>query len=103
MVLSGEVDRYEGKVRIDLAEFSRRDLSGYLRVNDNFARHLDKVLGPEDLVWVHDYHLLPLAAALTATSSPPARALAPFSGTETRFETTISWPTAILPAPAALL
>ena len=50
--------------RIDLAEFSRRDLSGYLRVNDNFARHLDKVLGPDDLVWVHDYHLLPLAKAL---------------------------------------
>src|SRR6202163_4905368 len=24
--------------RIDLAEFSRRDLSGYLRVNDHFAR-----------------------------------------------------------------
>ena len=35
--------------RIDLAEFSRRDLSGYLRVNDNFAHHLDKVLGPDDL------------------------------------------------------
>jgi trehalose 6-phosphate synthase len=50
--------------RIDLAEFSRRDLSGYLRVNDNFARHLDKVLGPDDLVWVHDYHLMPLAKAL---------------------------------------
>jgi len=50
--------------RIDLAEFSRRDLTGYLRVNDNFARHLDKVLGPDDLVWVHDYHLLPLARAL---------------------------------------
>ena len=50
--------------RIDLAEFSRRDLSGYLRVNDNFARHLDKVLGPNDLVWVHDYHLLALAKAL---------------------------------------
>ena len=31
--------------RIDLAEFSRRDLTGYLRVNDNFARHLDKALG----------------------------------------------------------
>ena len=50
--------------RIDLAEFSRRDLSGYLRVNDNFARHLDQVLGPNDLVWVHDYHLLPLAKSL---------------------------------------
>ncbi|HMI10273.1 MAG TPA: alpha,alpha-trehalose-phosphate synthase (UDP-forming) [Bradyrhizobium sp.] len=50
--------------RIDLAEFSRRDLSGYLRVNDHFARELHNVLGPEDLVWVHDYHLMPLAKAL---------------------------------------
>jgi trehalose 6-phosphate synthase len=50
--------------RVDLAEFSRRDLSGYLRVNDHFARELHKVLGPDDLVWVHDYHLLPLARRL---------------------------------------
>jgi trehalose 6-phosphate synthase len=50
--------------RVDLAEFSRRDLSGYLRVNDHFARELHEVLGPDDLVWVHDYHLMPLARAL---------------------------------------
>jgi trehalose 6-phosphate synthase len=50
--------------RVDLAEFSRRDLSGYLRVNDHFARELHEVLGPDDLVWVHDYHLMPLAKAL---------------------------------------
>jgi trehalose 6-phosphate synthase len=50
--------------RVDLAEFSRRDLTGYLRVNDHFARELDKVLGPDDLIWVHDYHLMPLAKAL---------------------------------------
>ena len=50
--------------RVDLAEFSRRDLSGYLRVNDHFARELHEVLGPDDLVWVHDYRLIPLAKAL---------------------------------------
>ena len=50
--------------RVDLAEFSRRDLSGYLRVNDYFARALDEVLEPDDLVWVHDYHLMPLGKAL---------------------------------------
>ncbi len=50
--------------RVDLAEFSRRDLSGYLRVNDHFARELHKILKPDDLVWVHDYHLIPLAKAL---------------------------------------
>jgi trehalose-6-phosphate synthase len=35
-----------------------------LRGNDNFARELDEVLKPDDLVWVHDYHLMPLAKAL---------------------------------------
>jgi trehalose 6-phosphate synthase len=52
--------------RVDLAEFSRRDLTGYLRVNDHFAAHLVNVLKPDDLVWVHDYHLIPLAKALRA-------------------------------------
>jgi len=50
--------------RLDLAEFSRRDLSGYLRVNEHFADELVKVLKPDDIVWVHDYHLIPLAKAL---------------------------------------
>jgi trehalose 6-phosphate synthase len=50
--------------RIDLTEFSRRDLSGYFRVNAHFAKELSKVLRPDDVVWVHDYHLIPLAAEL---------------------------------------
>jgi trehalose 6-phosphate synthase len=50
--------------RLDLAEFSRRDLSGYMRVNERFAEELHKLLRIEDIVWVHDYHLLPLAKAL---------------------------------------
>ena len=52
--------------RLDLAEFTRRDLSGYLRVNAHFADELAKVLQPDDIVWVHDYHLIPLAKALRA-------------------------------------
>jgi trehalose 6-phosphate synthase len=52
--------------RFDQAEFSRRDLSGYMRVNEHFANELDKLLRPDDLVWVHDYHLIPLAKALRA-------------------------------------
>ena len=52
--------------RLDLAEFSRRDMTGYLRVNDHFADELVKVLKPDDIVWVHDYHLIPLARALRA-------------------------------------
>ncbi len=50
--------------RLDLAEFSSRDLSGYMRVNDQFAEQLHKVLQPDDVIWVHDYHLIPLARAL---------------------------------------
>jgi trehalose 6-phosphate synthase len=52
--------------RLDLAEFSRRDLTGYLRVNEHFADEMVKVLKPDDIVWVHDYHLIPLAKALRA-------------------------------------
>ena len=50
--------------RLDLAEFARRDLSGYFRVNDHFATELDKIIGDDDLIWIHDYHLIPIAAAL---------------------------------------
>ena len=50
--------------RIDLAEFTRRDLSGYLRVNRHFAEELSKVVLPSDLLWVHDYHFIPLGDEL---------------------------------------
>jgi len=50
--------------RLDLAEFARRDLSGYFRVNEHFADELEKIIVEDDLVWVHDYHLIPIAAAL---------------------------------------
>jgi trehalose 6-phosphate synthase len=50
--------------RLDLAEFSRRDLSGYRRVNAHFANQLSNLLRPDDVVWVHDYHLIPLAKML---------------------------------------
>lgn len=50
--------------RLDLAEFSRRDLSGYMRVNEHFANELQKILRPDDVVWAHDYHLFPLGKAL---------------------------------------
>jgi trehalose 6-phosphate synthase len=50
--------------RLDLAEFARRDLSGYFRVNNHFAAELEKIIARDDLIWVHDYHLIPIAAAL---------------------------------------
>src|SRR5882724_8467039 len=50
--------------RSSLVEFSRRYLAGYLRVNRMFARALAPLLSQHDLVWVHDYHLIPLGEEL---------------------------------------
>jgi trehalose 6-phosphate synthase len=50
--------------RQDLAEFSRTDLSGYMRVNQRFAQLLAALVKPDDVIWVHDYHLIPLARVL---------------------------------------
>jgi trehalose 6-phosphate synthase len=50
--------------RLDLAEFARRDLSGYFRVNVRFATELEKIIEDDDIIWVHDYHLIPVADAL---------------------------------------
>jgi len=50
--------------RLDLAEFTRRDLGGYFRVNEYFAKQLETLLRPDDTIWVHDYHLIPFAKAL---------------------------------------
>lgn len=47
--------------RPSLVDFSRRLLAGYLRVNQKFARALHPMLQPRDLLWVHDYHLIPFA------------------------------------------
>ncbi|MBC2885134.1 alpha,alpha-trehalose-phosphate synthase (UDP-forming) [Ochrobactrum sp. CM-21-5] len=50
--------------RIDLTDYTRRDMAGYLRVNRLFAERLQPFIGADDLIWIHDYHLLPLAAEL---------------------------------------
>jgi len=50
--------------RLDLAEFARRDLTGYMRANEHLATELEKIIEPDDLIWVHDYHLIPIADAL---------------------------------------
>lgn len=50
--------------RPSLIGYSRRDMAGYLRVNQAFARALRPMLRPADLVWVHDYHLIPFGEAL---------------------------------------
>ena len=50
--------------RLDLTDFSRRDMVGYLRVNALFAHQLKPLLRDDDVVWVHDYHLIPMAEQL---------------------------------------
>lgn len=52
--------------RLDLADFDAGYINGYRRVNQLFAKLLAPLLEPDDLVWVHDYHLVPLASELRA-------------------------------------
>ncbi len=50
--------------RVDLAAFNRAHQSRYLQVNELFASKLEQFLSPDDLLWVHDYHLIPLGDCL---------------------------------------
>jgi trehalose 6-phosphate synthase len=52
--------------RLDLADFDASYIAGYRRVNQMFARKLMPLLRDDDIIWVHDYHLIPLAAELRA-------------------------------------
>ena len=52
--------------RLDLTEFSRSNLAGYQRVNHLFASKLQPLLQADDRIWVHDYHLIPMAEQLRA-------------------------------------
>jgi len=55
--------------RLDLAKFKRRDFTGYLRVNSRFAKILFPLLRIDDVIWVHDYHLIPLGEELRRIGS----------------------------------
>ncbi|HUO93278.1 MAG TPA: trehalose-6-phosphate synthase [Rhizomicrobium sp.] len=50
--------------RLNLIDFHREQLDGYRAANQAFAEALAKLVKPDDVIWVHDYHLIPLAAAL---------------------------------------
>jgi trehalose 6-phosphate synthase len=52
--------------RLDLAQFEAGYYQSYLAVNRRFARQLHSLLEPGDTIWIHDYHLIPLAAELRA-------------------------------------
>ena len=53
--------------RLNLIRYNGAEAMTYTRVNAMFARRLQPLLRPEDLVWVHDYHLLPLGLLLRET------------------------------------
>jgi trehalose 6-phosphate synthase len=47
-----------------LMEFDRGHFDSYLAVNRTYARALAALVEPDDIIWVHDYHLIPLAMNL---------------------------------------
>ncbi len=50
--------------RLDLVNYQREAWEGYQRVNALLADKLLALLEPDDIIWVHDYHLLPFAHEL---------------------------------------
>ncbi|RPD87857.1 alpha,alpha-trehalose-phosphate synthase (UDP-forming) [Luteimonas sp. 100069] len=50
--------------RLDLVDYNAGTQAAYRGVNALFAEKLAKRLRDDDIVWVHDYHLLPLAQEL---------------------------------------
>ncbi|HMB72964.1 MAG TPA: trehalose-6-phosphate synthase, partial [Gammaproteobacteria bacterium] len=49
---------------LDFIRYYAEDFEGYKRVNRIFAAKLVPLLNSDDIIWVHDYHLIPLAAEL---------------------------------------
>ena len=50
--------------RIDLTQYERSYGEGYERVNRRFAEVLAPLIEPDDIIWIHDYHMIPLAMYL---------------------------------------
>lgn len=50
--------------RLDLVNFQRSAWEGYQRVNALLADKLLPLLKEDDIIWIHDYHLLPFASEL---------------------------------------
>jgi len=50
--------------RLDLVQFQRESWEGYQRVNALLADKLLPLLEEDDVLWIHDYHLLPFAHEL---------------------------------------
>jgi trehalose 6-phosphate synthase len=52
--------------RLGLLHYRTEEYQGYRSVNRRFAAALAPLLRPSDLIWVHDYHLIPLGQELRA-------------------------------------
>lgn len=52
--------------RLDLGVIEPSFVEGYRKVNQRMAELLAALIEPDDLVWVHDYHLIPLGEGLRA-------------------------------------
>ncbi|HVZ06978.1 alpha,alpha-trehalose-phosphate synthase (UDP-forming) [Rhodopila sp.] len=52
--------------RLGLLDFNADDYKEYCSVNRRYAAALKALLQPDDVIWVHDYHLIPLGAELRA-------------------------------------
>ena len=50
--------------RVDLTAYERTYGEGYERTNARFAEVLAPLIQPDDLIWIHDYHMIPLARDL---------------------------------------
>lgn len=50
--------------RVDLTAYERSFGEGYERTNARFAEVLAPLIEPDDLIWIHDYHMIPLARDL---------------------------------------
>lgn len=50
--------------RLDLVKFQREAWEGYSRVNALLADKLLPLIKEDDILWIHDYHLLPFASEL---------------------------------------
>ncbi|WP_426038456.1 alpha,alpha-trehalose-phosphate synthase (UDP-forming) [Brevundimonas sp. DC300-4] len=50
--------------RVDLTAYERSYGEGYERVNGRFAEVLAPLIEPDDVIWIHDYHLIPMARDL---------------------------------------
>lgn len=52
--------------RTNLVAYERSFREAYTDVNRTFAKAVQKLIQPDDVIWVHDYHLIPLGRELRA-------------------------------------